>query len=175
MFCSCGLTNAGTLLCFGNNLFSSLGSGQPAVNQASPTPVQTALLGWRALTVGDLHSCALAADYSGYCWGLGAGGRLGTGRGEVQLTAATPIVQKPVAAWAKLSAGRDHTCGLARMSAALFCFGNNEFGQIGDGGALDTSRLAPTAVQAPAGVQAWLDVSAGMQVRLGVINGGKGN
>ena len=168
MTCSCGITvDSGRLMCWGFNTFSSLGSGQPAVNQGSPTPVETALLGWRALTVGDSHTCAIAADASGYCWGLGAGGRLGTGRDEGQLAVATPMAQTPVAAWAKLSAGRSHTCGLAFRTNALFCMGLNDFGQIGTGGDLEESYLAPTAVKSPAGVQAWQDVSAGNEVGWG--------
>lgn len=58
--------------------------------------------------------------------------------------------------WASISAGGDHTCGI-RTSGRLFCWGQDTFGQLGDGG---TNTDQPSPVQVGTGAN-WSRVSAG--------------
>lgn len=43
--------------------------------------------------------------------------------------------------WSRVTAGYDHTCGV-KEHGALYCWGGNSHGQVGDGTA--TLRLVPT-------------------------------
>ena len=49
----------------------------------------------------------------------------------------------------RISAGYGHTCG-HDLDGKLYCWGDNRYGQLGDG--TNTDRLTPVAVQVPAGV-----------------------
>ena len=45
-----------------------------------------------------------------------------------------------------ISAGSAHTCGLTTGGAA-YCWGNNDYGQLGDG--TETNQSTPVAVLSP--------------------------
>ena len=70
-----------------------------------------------------------------------------------------------VATWNYISAGLYHTCGVASNGSAL-CWGENSFGELGDGSS--AKRSVPTAVVNPAGVGSWRAVSAGFYHSCGV-------
>ena len=93
------------------------------------------------LDAGDYHSCALRASGVAYCWGDNGNGQLGDG------TTTQRLVPTPVAGsltFSSLSAGGAlETCGVTPGGAA-YCWGNNAYGQLGDG--TTTERLVPTPV-----------------------------
>jgi alpha-tubulin suppressor-like RCC1 family protein len=113
---------------------------------------------WRSLTAGAAHTCGVASSGTAYCWGEDFYDQLGT-------TAAlgscnemgfpphpypwpfpcswTPVAVAGDLAFASLSAGAFHTCGLTAGGAA-YCWGTNDFGQLGIG---YTVRAVPAAVQ----------------------------
>src|SRR5207253_560701 len=105
------------------------------------------------LDAGDYHSCALRASGVAYCWGDNGNGQLGDG------TTTQRLVPTPVAGsltFSSLSAGGAlETCGVTPAGAA-YCWGNNAYGQLGDG--TTTERLVPTAV---AGGLTFASVTAG--------------
>ena len=87
------------------------------------------------------HSCALLADTTVACWG--EGGALGDG---TTANRARPVVVRnatdtgPLTGVAQVVVGSSHTC--ARLtSGAEMCWGENSFGQLGDG----TTGRAPPA------------------------------
>lgn len=71
----CGQTVTGTVWCWGDNQFAQLGTGaiSPVPDNAVPTP-QAVLEGanWPVLAPGFFHTCAIAFDGSGRCWGNNA-------------------------------------------------------------------------------------------------------
>ncbi|MBK9740799.1 MAG: fibronectin type III domain-containing protein [Actinobacteria bacterium] len=93
------------------------------------------------VATGAEHACALTKDGLVACWGKGSGGALGN-----QPSASSNV---PVAVFAagvlagqtitQISAGGDFTCAVA--SGAVFCWGANAGGQLGDG--TTTSRPIP--------------------------------
>jgi alpha-tubulin suppressor-like RCC1 family protein len=113
-------------------------------------------LGWRAVAVGDHHSCAVydsGALETTYCWGADQLGELGSD-GE----ATAPCGPGPFAAWScraqplpvvmptdvffqSLDAGPGVTCALAN-DRRVFCWGSDERGALGNGAA--GSRAVPT-------------------------------
>jgi alpha-tubulin suppressor-like RCC1 family protein len=67
-----------------------------------------------------------------------------------------------------LSAGGEHTCGIESVTQAIWCWGDNEFGQLGDGSVID--RRAPVQV---VGAQRFSVVSAGARHTCGIdVQGG---
>lgn len=60
--------------------------------------------------------------------------------------------------WRSLSAGREHTCAID-ADGALYCWGNNDYGQLGTGDSQRLPRSEPTRVSTFAG--GWTAVAAG--------------
>jgi alpha-tubulin suppressor-like RCC1 family protein len=138
---SCGLTAAGTALCWGQNTKGQLGSGRTS---GPPTPV--AVAGNRvyvSLAAGARHTCGLSAsDGVAWCWGDNDLGQLGDGstRG-----ANAPRRVAGSTRYKALAAGSEHTCGLA-TDGRVFCWGDGFSGQLGRGAR--ESQSEPVAVEA---------------------------
>ncbi len=83
-FHGCAIGADGSAWCWGGGGSSGrLGTGGTVdVFEPSPSRVDTAgslLDTWQAIAAGDLHTCAIAAGGSAWCWGLDGEGRLGNG------------------------------------------------------------------------------------------------
>jgi alpha-tubulin suppressor-like RCC1 family protein len=87
------------------------------------------------VTAGFEHTCVLFHDGAVRCWGMGEGGRLGTGAtatiGDDETPAAIPDVDLGGRA-VQIAAGRDHTCALLDIGKVR-CWGANNEGQLGYG------------------------------------------
>jgi alpha-tubulin suppressor-like RCC1 family protein len=140
----CALYADGALWCWGENEVGQIGDG--TVGAPRPTPVRIEVPGKRLveLVAGAAHNCARADDGTVWCWGWNDHGQLGNGG----VAAALSPIQ--VAALgnevASIGAGAAHTCAV-KKDGALWCWGLNEHGQLGDGTTQDHSVPAPaTAV-----------------------------
>jgi alpha-tubulin suppressor-like RCC1 family protein len=136
---TCGLTAAGTTLCWGSNSGGQLGDGTTQQRQ-SPVPVLGGL-SFTTLAAGIVHTCGLTAAGSAYCWGQNDYGSVGDGTSTPRLS---PVPVSGALSFVGLAAGRYHTCG-RRSVGALSCWGLNNLGQVGDG-TTTTLRLSPVSV-----------------------------
>ena len=126
---SCALSVAGGVQCWGLNDYGQLGAPT-----ASMFNVITSVTGLRsevvAIATGDRHSCAVKTSGAVLCWGANGYGQLGDG---TRTNRALPV---PVTGLAPevvaLAAGYRHTCAVGR-AGALTCWGQNAYGQLGDG------------------------------------------
>ena len=94
-----------------------------------------------SLAAGGAHTCGLTAAGAAYCWGSNANGQLGNGT-----IGGTSVPAGPVSGgltFVALSAGGAHTCGVT-SNGAIYCWGSNSSGQLGDGTLID--RGAPVRV-----------------------------
>jgi alpha-tubulin suppressor-like RCC1 family protein len=136
---TCGVTTADKAFCWGSGRNGEIGDGRDFLRF-----LPRAVAGGRAfdrVTTGGTHTCAEATDNRAYCWGLNAGGALGTGTSVAR--SLIPVAVAGGRFFSQVSAGKSHTC--ARTSAGVaFCWGTNEFGQLGDG--TTTNRNVPTRV-----------------------------
>jgi alpha-tubulin suppressor-like RCC1 family protein len=135
---TCGISGDG-VLCWGDNRFGQLGDG---TNEGSSRPQEVVGLpsAVRALTAGAVHSCALVADGSAYCWGQNLRGQLGIGTTQNQNRA---MAVQGGLRFRSIYAGGALTCGVT-TDGAEYCWGLNQDGQLGDG--TRESRSVPVRV-----------------------------
>jgi alpha-tubulin suppressor-like RCC1 family protein len=131
---ACALGDAGQVTCWGWNDYQQLGNWS-----GSPAPAVVAGLGAAtAISAGANHTCALVAGAVS-CWGLNAGGVLGTlGISKT----ATPQPIPGIAGATAITAGARHACAL--RAGVVRCWGHNGLGELGDGTTDDSP--APTQV-----------------------------
>ncbi len=142
---TCGITQTGRMLCWGFNRQGQLGDGT-LTNRARPTTViggQT----WTQVTTGDGSTCATADDGRLWCWGDDRYGQLGDAGSATpdptptEVAALTTPVQLTSAGWL-------HTCTIP-VGEPFQCWGNDEAGQLGDGG-VQTVKTLRTMAPRPA-------------------------
>jgi alpha-tubulin suppressor-like RCC1 family protein len=138
---SCALINDGTVQCWGFGGDGELGNGGRDSSDM-PVPVSN-LAGATGVAAGFHHVCAVAAGAVS-CWGnLGVDG-LDGGLDEGGATAEpTPVAIEGLSGGVSGVAAGGGTCAVTKAGAVL-CWGDNSFGQIGDG--TTTSRPAPVRV-----------------------------
>ncbi len=103
---------------------------------------------------GGLHSCALLANGSVWCWGDNAWGQLGVSTSvrhrSVPAQVTFPVANEVIVA---VTAGPFHTCALARTNR-LYCWGRNDTRQSAPEMAAE-AITSPTYVSAIAAVGQW--------------------
>lgn len=93
------------------------------------------------VSVGGIHTCAVATGGVAYCWGWNSRGQLGDGTSGGDR--ARPARVAGDVRFAAVSAGDRYSCGLTPAGAA-YCWGLNGWGQLGDRTTSD--RSSPVAV-----------------------------
>jgi alpha-tubulin suppressor-like RCC1 family protein len=145
---TCALDTAGAVYCWGGNVNGELGDGTMTSSDV-PVAVDTSgVLAGKTLiqiSAGTIHACAVDSAGAAYCWGGNGSGQLGdpaAGDSAVPVAVATSGVLAGKAL-TQISAGYHQTCTIDRAGAA-YCWGNDFFGQLGDG--TNTSSAVPVAV-----------------------------
>jgi alpha-tubulin suppressor-like RCC1 family protein len=146
---TCGLTSTGKAYCWGLDDGGQLGDGGTQ-QLLVPNAVSTTLA-FTELTARNSSTCGLSGGAL-YCWGYNSNGQLGDG---TTTSHGTPTAAGG-ASFAALGAGATNdgstaaiqSCGLD-ASGAAYCWGVNNFGQLGDG--TTTDRSTPIAVTGPGG------------------------
>ena len=107
-----------------------------------PLPVYTGgVLSGKTLvqiSAGTDWTCALDSTGAAYCWGNNSSGSGDCALGNGSTASTAPVLVSGGHAFTQISVGTDSACALTNAGAA-WCWGNNHFGQLGDGG---TSRRA---------------------------------
>ncbi len=159
---ACARLTTGQARCWGHNQDGQVGDGTSS-QRFRAVVVETAsgpLENIAQMAAGGTHSCALLTDKTARCWGLNDSGQIGDGSLTTRLHpvgvkavsgagALTGIAQ--IAAGGRfpidccqLTGGVHHTCALMDTSQVR-CWGNNMFGQLGDG--TKVKRRRPVIVE----------------------------
>ena len=139
---SCGLTEAGQVICWGQNGSGQLGQGvdAPSVSFDAARPVnlgqgRTA----RSVEAGGETACALLDDNRIKCWGANDRGQLGSRQRELRGTAPehmgdnlAPIALGTGRHATQVSVGEQFACALLD-NGGIKCWGSNQSGQLGQG------------------------------------------
>jgi alpha-tubulin suppressor-like RCC1 family protein len=151
---SCGVLQDGRGACWGYGYQGQLGVGARGYT-FGPLVVAG---GWELASVdaGAHHTCATTTDGAGLCWGYGSEGQIGNG--DFPIAQQTPAevaggldFSFVSAAGAPYvlgeSASGGFSCGIT-TNGGIFCWGDNLYGQIGDGTSA-RRRLLPTPIRDP--------------------------
>ncbi len=172
---TCAISLTQDAWCGGNNAEGELGDVTTFTHSDTLRPVAgIGTVRYRTISAGGLHTCALTVAGAAQCWGYNLSGQLGANTGVVRnfspvsVTGGITFQVDPtfiphapdpdfyVPSQGFLSAGYAHTCGVA-VGGTIFCWGNNDDGQLGRAGA---SSSTPSAV---GGAQVWKAVSSGVR------------
>lgn len=137
---TCGISSTNGVKCWGWNIYGQLGDGT-TLNRYTPVDV-SGLTDVVMISAGYYHTCALLVSGGVKCWGWNANGQLGDG---TTTTRTTPVdVVGLSSGVVAISAGGYHTCAQMSGTGAVKCWGNNMYGQLGDG--TTTNRYTPVDV-----------------------------
>ena len=143
---SCVLGAAGGIRCWGRNMDGELGDGT-ITNRATPVAVSGGP--YLAVSAGNYHTCAITSARRAVCWGRNATRQLGDGS-QTNRSQPTPVSGLPEQDVIAISAGGAGTCAILSGGQA-WCWGDNTYGQLGDGST--TEHSAPVAVSGLANAQ----------------------
>jgi alpha-tubulin suppressor-like RCC1 family protein len=149
----------GTLWTWGGNTFGALGRDTSGSYDPNPGRV-TAVSGIIDVAAGDSFMLALRADGAVVAWGYNTDGQVGNG--TVGLGNSTPVQVSglgPGSGIVAVAAGHYHSLAL-RADGAVFAWGNNRNGELGDGTTSDRTIPVPvTGLGSGSGVVA---IAAGL-------------
>ncbi|MEM9242644.1 MAG: hypothetical protein AAGA27_01120 [Pseudomonadota bacterium] len=145
---NCGVTADYAAYCWGANNSGALGTGSIGGNSAVPAQV-TGGHSFKQISVGYKSTCAVTTDNYAYCWGSNLQGQLGnTSYGSSSLASTGTPAQvldeegNPISL-AQISMGQFSACGL-NASGEAYCWGANNFGQLGIGNINGDSNVTCT-------------------------------
>jgi alpha-tubulin suppressor-like RCC1 family protein len=132
-YASCAVAS-GAVRCWGTNADGQLGDGTLA---ARNTPSPGVLANATQVAVGQGSTCARRSDGLISCWGKGTVGQLGDGS-ATSSTIPVDVVSSGFGSAQLVSVGDQHACAAA-TSGAVWCWGNNSGGQLGNGGYVNSA------------------------------------
>lgn len=130
-----------SVLCWGSNGYGQFGDASAYTSTSFSNVAIAAATGltFTSLTAGEYHTCGVTTGGQAYCWGRNGSGQLGNG---TRTDTSTPVLVNSSVTWRSLSAGELFTCGVAGTATGggtpagqgtVYCWGDNEYGQLGTG------------------------------------------
>ncbi len=140
-FHTCGVTTTNVAYCWGLNSSGQLGDGT-MTQRLAPSRVGGGL-SFRQVVPGVFHTCGTTTGNRAYCWGQNTEAQLGIGIFGRRQYRLTPVPVSGSISFQQVLGGGSHSCGVTTDSR-VYCWGNNFFGQLGDG--TTSRRSTPVAV-----------------------------
>ncbi|MDB5106241.1 MAG: repeat-containing protein [Fibrobacteres bacterium] len=152
---SLALRSDGRVWAWGSNSSYQLGITQVGQRaNAMPVPQLEDVTG---ISAGSVHSLALKSDGTVWAWGASYEGQAGDGQPAGFRTA--PVKVLGLANVAAIVSGYGHNLALKR-DGTVWTWGLNDFGQLGDGNLVNSSRNTPQQVPGLTGV---ISIGAGQR------------
>jgi alpha-tubulin suppressor-like RCC1 family protein len=176
---TCGILPLGRAYCFGRAALLGTAKDTSCVNNEGPpeacslVPLRVAgEINFVSVSVGDSVACGTTADNRAYCWGSQTYGQLGNGVTTPAISKAPVLVislpSRTAVSLSRVTAGGTHACGLTPTGAA-FCWGKDDFFQLGNGDDLAIDSATPVAVT---GSLVFSAISAGLTHTCGITTAG---
>jgi hypothetical protein len=100
---------------------------------------------WTDFSAGGFHVLALGNNGRLYAWGRNWEGQLGVGTGGADINTLVPVLLPPgISRWKAIAAGYTHSLAIGE-DCSLYAWGDNSYGQLGNGLTLGQNRPVPTA------------------------------
>lgn len=144
---SCAIDSGGQVYCWGANWAGQLGDGTTDYHSA-PVAIDPLPAAAVAVDGGEAFTCAVDGAGAVWCWGVNDDGQLGDGTGTMH---SSPVQVSGLSGATVLGTGRAFGCALASDAggeAAIYCWGANYSGQLGNSSAGDR-ELLPVKVGIP--------------------------
>lgn len=158
---------------FGRNSaeYDAVNNAWKALNVTAPAAIsEPTTAPYAVLARGENYGCAIKSDNTLWCWGSNANGRLGDGTTTTRTTPVHITLPDP-GTITHVSCGRDHTCAsVAGTNGGVFCWGNNNYGQLGNG--TTTSSLVPARVAGISAADVVDGLATGQMFSCAVVNKG---
>ena len=161
----------GSLWTWGDNASGQLGDNNNTfVPRLVPEKVGIAT-NWITQSAGWVHAVALRADGTLWTWGDNSNGQLGDGTTNNTQVPGQIVVTQPASAandWKAVAAGDFHNLAL-KADGTLWAWGNNSFGQLGDGTTTNQPVPAQIVTGNPGNFDShWVAIAAGGSHSLGL-------
>lgn len=153
----CILTGEGVAYCWGHNILGQLGDSGTFTSSESPVSVDQVPVNseksYKWIASGSRMTCAIDQEGKAYCWGRDTDHELGDGDlpheecGYQCSLSAAEVDTSSISgekAFVQVAGGAYHVCGLTAQGVA-YCWGLDDYGQLGDGG-IPTNSPSPVAV-----------------------------
>jgi alpha-tubulin suppressor-like RCC1 family protein len=158
---TCALDASGAAYCWGDNSTGQLGDGSTTGSSVPVAVDASGVLAGKTLTgiaTGPAAAQACAVDSAGkaYCWGYDQYGQLGNGTTAFDSTVPVAVDTSGVLAGktlTQIAIGGTNTCAVD-TDGALYCWGSNALGSLGDGSTTQSDVPVLTGPSAPAKVAA---------------------
>ena len=147
----CAVALDGRVYCWGSNSNGKIGSGNtssalvPSAVKISGALVGKVIKQIEPSSAGN-HSCVIASDDKAYCWGHNGFGQLGNNNtvnslNPVAVDTAGVLASKTIK---QIASGGISSCVIASDDKA-YCWGSNNFGQLGNGNLKNSSTPTPVS------------------------------
>jgi alpha-tubulin suppressor-like RCC1 family protein len=161
---ACAVSSAGNVYCWGYNANGQLGNGSSG-NTFTPVEVVdpaggSFLSDIVTVSAGSAHTCALSLFGNVYCWGDNTFGELGTGSRQSSSTPVEVVDSTGLTALQgviNIGVGSNYSCAVVQASSPtastgnVYCWGENSYGQLGNGSVVPAGQAVPTEVMDPTG------------------------
>ena len=146
---SCATDTSYQVYCWGQDTYGQLGNDATLADSNVPVRVNDAgvLLNKKNIIVssGTWHSCTVTLDYSASCWGINSSGNIGDG---TTANRSTPVAVNAGSlsglSLRDIVGGPYNGCAID-TSNQLYCWGNNAYGQLGNGSTTSTNSATPVS------------------------------
>jgi len=135
---TCGITPVGALYCWGGNFDGQLGVGNTD-DSFAPVAVAPGTI-FSDVALGLWNTCALTSAGDALCWGSNANGVLGSGTAAA--SESSPVAVSGGHRFIALDEYGSFVCAIDDDDA-LWCWGRNDTGQLGDGSFVDANVPVP--------------------------------
>ena len=133
---TCAVTTSGVAYCWGQDAVGTLGIGTGNTDTCGtlglcellPTLVDASGVTFTDIAAGRAHACAVAADGTAYCWGVGE--FLGGNNFPFPPNQQSPQAVVGATGFVSVDVGSSHGCGITAGND-LYCWGSNGNFEIG--------------------------------------------
>ena len=158
----CGVSDA-QLFCWGGNSKGQIGNNSTTAAGVVEIGAGT---GWKSVSAGETHTCAVSFAGRVFCWGDNRNGQLGDGTTSDHRVP-TPIAGTGSTLFSSVAVGKGHSCAIAANGRA-WCWGDGFAGQLGTG----QTQVAPDPTEVTART-AFTKLVAGDSHTCGLTAGGQ--